>query len=169
VDRGQYRSAPVRGARNYAGVCDGVVYFLLSFDNPNSRKTTRLFSGQTQLRVNELRNSEVSAGHEISNWQLKGPAIRDHENPITEEFHLPRCAATVTRQRIACWRKWPLAKTKLIQRWNDFCSQLQISEKPDGKDIGTGATYADLAPLLFGVHGVPAYIRIITLRETSFA
>lgn len=144
VNRGQYRSAPVRGARNYAAYGDGVVYFLLSFENPDHEKPLDYFL-DTQLRVNELRNSEVSAGHEISNGSSKGQQYAITKSDYRKSFTYPGVLRLYeTKNRVLA--QVAIGRDETDPAVGKFLQSLEISEKPNGKDIGAGATYADSAP-----------------------
>lgn len=144
VNRGQYRSAPVRGARNYAAYGDGIVYFLLSFENPDHEKPLDYFL-ETQLRVNELRNSEISAGSEISNGSSKGRQYTITKSDYRKSFTCPGVLRLFeTKNRVLA--QVAIGKDETDPAVGKFLQSLEISEKPNGKDVGAGATYADSAP-----------------------
>ena len=143
VNRGQYRSAPVRGARNYPAYADGVVYFVVSFDNPDHEKPPDYFLN-TQLVVNELRNSEISAATEISNGSLKGKQYSLKKSDFRKSFSYPGVLRLYeTKNRVLA--QVAIGKDETDPAVERFLQSLEISEKPDGKDIGSGTTYAGSA------------------------
>ncbi len=141
INRGQYRSAPVRGARNYAAYGDGVVYFLLSFENPDHEKPLDYFL-ETQLPVRELRDSEISAGPETANGGSKGKQYSLKKYDYRRSFSFPGVLRLYeTKNRVLA--QMAIGKDETDPAVERFLQSLQISEKPDGKDIGSGTTYAD--------------------------
>jgi TonB family protein len=143
VNRGQYRSAPVRGARNYAAYADGVVYFLISFDNPDHEKPLDYFL-DTQLVVNELRNSDISAATETANGGLKGKQYSLKKSDFRKSFSYPGVLRLYeTKNRVLA--QVAIGKDETDPAVERFLQSLEISEKPDGQDIGSGTTYADSA------------------------
>ena len=131
INRGQYRKAPVRGARNYAAYRDGVVYFLLVFDNPDHEKPLEYFL-ESQLPVTELRDTEVSAGNEISNGSFKGQQYSLKKYDYRKSFSYPGSCGCL-RQRIVCWHWRFLEKMRLIRRWDDFFSRWRSAKSPTVK------------------------------------
>ena len=143
IIRGQYRAAPVRSARNYAAYHEGIVYFVISFENPNHEKPLDYFL-DTQLRVNELRNSEISAGTETFNGGSKGMQYPFRKYDYRKSFSLPGVV------RLYETRNWVLALVAIGKDETDplvkrFLDSLELTDKPNGKDIGSGATYSDSA------------------------
>lgn len=151
VNRGQYRSAPVRGARNYAAYGEGIVYFVICFDNPDHEKPLDYFL-ETQLRVSELRNAEISAETETSNGSSNGKQYSLKKYDFRKSFSYPgvlRMYETKNRALAVV----AIGKDETDPSVARFLQSLEISEKPNGKDIGSGAGYADAAP---GVDSPPA-------------
>jgi TonB family protein len=143
INRGQYRKAPVRGARNYAAYRDGVVYFLLVFDNPDHEKPLEYFL-ESQLPVTELRDTEVSAGKEISNGSFKGQQYSLKKYDYRKSFSYPGVLQLFeTKNRVLALVA--VGKDETDSSVGRFLQSLEISEKPNGKDIGAGATYAESA------------------------
>ena len=144
VNRGQYRSAPVRGAHNYAAYGEGIVYFVICFDNPDHEKPLDYFL-EIQLRVSELRNSEISDGTETSNGSSKGKQYSLKKYDFRKSFSYPGVLRLYeTKNRVLA--VVAIGKDETDPSVGRFLQSLEISEKPDGKDIGSGATYADAAP-----------------------
>lgn len=144
ISRGQYRQAPVRGARNYAAYCDGVVYFVIAFDNPKREKPLEYFLEQ-QLQVFELRNAEIAPGSEISNGSFKGIQHSLTKYDYRKTFSYPGIVRLYdTKDRVLALMA--IGKDEHDASVGRFLQSFEISEKPNGKDIGTGMTYADAAP-----------------------
>ncbi|MEK6334832.1 MAG: energy transducer TonB [Acidobacteriota bacterium] len=143
VNRGQYRAAPVRAARNYAAYHEGSVYFVIAFENPNREKSIDYFL-DTQLRVNELRNCEISAGVEISNSGAKGMQYSVKKFDYRKSFSLPGIVRLYeTRNRVLA--VIAIGKDETDSAVKKFLDSLEITDNPKGKDIGAGATYSDSA------------------------
>jgi len=94
---------------------------------PNHEKPLDYFL-TTQLRVNELRNSEVSAGHEISNGNSKGQQYAI-TNPITGRVSPTQvcCDCTKTKNRVLA--QMAIGKDETDPAVERFLQSLQISEK----------------------------------------
>jgi len=143
VNRGQYRAAPVRAARNYAAYHEGTVYFVIAFENPNHEKSLDYFL-DTQLRVNELRNSDISSGVEISNGGSKGMQYSVRKYDFRKSFSVPGIVRLYeTKNRVLA--AVAIGKDETDSSVKKFLDSLEISDKPNGKDIGDGATYSDSA------------------------
>jgi TonB family protein len=144
VDRGQYRAGPAKGARDYAAYSDGVVYFLVSFDNPHHEQSLDYFV-ESQLRVNELRNSEISPGTEISIGSVKGKQFSLTKSDPRKSFSYPGILRMYeTKNRVLA--QLAIGKDATDPAIERFLQSLEISEKPNGRDIGSGAPYTDAAP-----------------------
>lgn len=144
INRGQYRQAPVRGARNYAAYSDGVVYFLLVFDNPDHEKPPEYFLN-SQLSVTELRDTELSAGKEISNGSFKGQQYSLKKYDYRKSFSYPGILRLYeTKNRVLALMA--VGKEETDSSVGRFLQSLEISEKPNGKDIAAGVSYAESAP-----------------------
>jgi TonB family protein len=140
ISRGQYRKAPVRGARNYAAYSDGVVYFLIVFDNPDHEKPVQYFL-ESQLSVTELRDTEVSAGKEISHGSFNGQQYSLKKYDYRKSFSYPGVLRLYeTKNRVLALMA--VGKDETDSSVERFLQSLEISEKPDGKDIGSGGTNA---------------------------
>ena len=145
INRGQYRKAPVRGARNYAAYADGVVYFLLAFENPDHEKPLEYFL-ESQLTVTELRDTEVSAGKEISNGSFKGHQYSLKKYDYRKTFSYPGVLQLYeTKNRVLALAAF--GKDETDSSVARFLQSLELSEKPNGKDIGAGASYSESAPI----------------------
>lgn len=144
INRGQYRSAPVRGARNYAAYSEGVVYLVISFDNPNHEKPLEYFL-ESQLPVREIRDSEISAGTEVFSGDSKGKQYLIKKSDYRKSFSLPGVLRLYeAKNRVLALLA--VGKDETDPSVGRFLQSLEISEKPDGKEIGSGATFADSAP-----------------------
>lgn len=145
INRRQYRKAPVRGARNYAAYQDGVVYFLLAFENPDHEKPLEYFL-ESQLPVTELRDTEVSAGKEISIGSFKGRQYSLKKFDYRKSFSYPGVLRLFeTKNRVLALVA--VGKDETDSSVERFLQSLEISEKPSGKDIGAGVRYAESAPI----------------------
>ena len=145
INRGQYRKAPVRGARNYAAYQDGVVYFLLAFENPDHEKPLEYFL-ESQLPVTELRDTEVSAAKEISIGSFKGRQYSLKRYDYRKSFTYPGVLRLFeTKNRVLALVA--VGKDETDSSVERFLQSLEISEKPGGKDIGAGVRYTESAPI----------------------
>ena len=145
INRGQYRKAPVRGARNYAAYQDGVVYFLLAFENPDHEKPLEYFL-ESQLPVTELRDTEVSAAKEISIGSFKGRQYSLKRYDYRKSFNYPGVLRLFeTKNRVLALVA--VGKDETDSSVERFLQSLEISEKPSGKDIGAGIRYAESPPI----------------------
>jgi TonB family protein len=141
INRGQYRSAPVRGARNYAAYRVGVVYFVISFENPNHEKPLEYFL-ESQLLKNELRNAEISSGTDTSSGSLKGRQYTFKKYDFRKSFsHRGVLRMYETKDRVLALMA--AGQDETDSSVGKFLQSLEVSEKPGGKDIGSGMNYAD--------------------------
>ncbi|MFS8084202.1 MAG: energy transducer TonB [Acidobacteriota bacterium] len=146
IDRGQYRSAPVRDARTYAAYRDGVVYFVISFDNPNHEKPRDYFF-DAQLRALELRKAEMTAESEASIGNLRGVQHSFNTYDFGKTLSYPGVARLFeAKNRVLALVA--IGKNETDPSVARFLQSLEINEKPDGKDIGSGATFSESKPLM---------------------
>jgi len=144
VDRGQYRTVPVRGAREYAAYSDGVVYLIVSFDNPNHEKSLDYFV-ESQLPVTELRNTDLSAGAEVSIGSVKGKQFSLTKYDPRKNFSYPGVLRIYeTKNRVLA--QLAIGKEATDPAVERFMQSLELGEKPNGKEIGSGAPNTDTAP-----------------------
>lgn len=141
INRGQYRAAPVRGARSYAAYQQGVVYFVVAFENPNHENLLEHFL-QSQLSMDELRNTEISGPTKILNGNSKGKQYAIRKSDYRKSFTYPG----VLRLFEAKNRVLALAavgKDETEPAVERFLQSFEIGDNPSGRDIGAGATYSE--------------------------
>lgn len=141
ISRGQYNvGPPTRAARIYAAFEDGVVYFVVSFDNPDHESLDYYL--EKQLRMSELRGSEMAVRTETVNGSLKGAQYTFTRYDYRKTFSYPGVVQLFDMKNrvVALVATGKDEHDPSVRR---FLESLDLSGKPAGKDIGQGAANSE--------------------------
>ena len=136
ISRGRYNNdAPGKDAWIYAAYEDGVVYFVISFDNPDHRSLDYFL--EKQLRLAELRDSEVAARTEAVNGSLKGAQYTFTRYDFRRTFSYPGVVQLydIKNRVVALVATGKDEHDPSVRR---FLESADLGDKPAGRDIGQG-------------------------------
>lgn len=141
VQRWQYHTGPpLREGRIYAAYEDGVGYFVFFFDNPKPENPLEYFFDE-QIMGHELRDTEIVTNNGTVDARFPGIQYSFKRYDYRKTFYYPGVA------RLYAAKNRTLALLAIGKDASDasvgqFLRSLELVDKPDGIDIGKGASNA---------------------------
>lgn len=135
IPRNRYIRGPLRQNRDvhkYAAYEDGVVYQVVSFGNPDHTETLDYF--EAEIRMNELRNIEITTRTELQNGLQYS----------FKRYNYDKRGSSPGVAQIYDTKERAFALVAIGKDGNDpsvrrFMQSLELKDEPAGKDINRGA------------------------------